>query len=115
MRARDPSDDTGTPGSARRRAPRPPAPAAPRRSECCRPRPASPVPVRDRRLDEGGEERVGLPRPGAELGMELPGDEPRVIGQLDDLDELLLGPDARHAQTVLLEPLEVFVVDLVPV
>src|SRR5258708_4114788 len=35
--------------------------------------------------------------------MELPGHEPRVIGQLDDLHELLLGPDAGDAEPILLE------------
>src|SRR5882724_4542942 len=45
--------------------------------------------VVQRRLDERGEERVGIPRAGAELRMELPSDEPRVVRQLDDLDQLL--------------------------
>ena len=48
-------------------------------------------------------------------GMELAGDEARVVGQLDDLDQLLLGPDPRDAQPVLLEALQVVVVDLVAV
>src|SRR2546427_4889921 len=45
--------------------------------------------------------------------MELPGDEVRVLGDLDDLHELLLGPDAGDAEAVLLEPREIVVVDLV--
>src|ERR1700720_19255 len=65
------------------------------------------------RLDEGGEERVRLPGAREELGMELTGHEPRVIGQLDDLHELLLGPDAGDAQPVLLELGQIVVVDLV--
>src|SRR6266542_3750247 len=56
-----------------------------------------------------------LPRPGLELGMELPGDEPRVVGQLDDLDQLLLRPDAGDPETPLREPGQVIVVDLVTV
>src|SRR5688572_18836382 len=45
--------------------------------------------------------------------MELPGDEEGVLGYLDDLHQLFLGPDARDAQAVLLERLQVVVVDLV--
>ena len=71
--------------------------------------------ARARRFDEAGEERVRIPRARAELRMELAGDEVGMLGQLDDLDELLLGPEARHAQPVLLEPRQVVVVDLVAV
>src|SRR5207245_6173 len=39
----------------------------------------------------------------------------RVLGNLEDLDELLLGPDPRDAEPMLLEPVDVVVVDLVPV
>jgi hypothetical protein len=42
--------------------------------------------------DEPREQGMGLPRARSELRMELAGDEPRVVGQLDDLDQLLLGP-----------------------
>src|SRR5438067_9704905 len=45
--------------------------------------------------------------------MELTGHEVRVRGDLDDLDELLLRPDTRDPQPVLLELREVVVVDLV--
>src|SRR5207302_291805 len=58
---------------------------------------------------------MGLPRPRAELGMELTGDEVGVLRDLDDLDQLLLGPDAGDAQHVLLQAREVVVVHLVPV
>src|SRR5436309_2991430 len=47
--------------------------------------------------------------------MELAGHEVRVVLDLDDLDQLLLRPDARDQQPVLLERLEVVVVDLVAV
>src|SRR5215510_639246 len=65
--------------------------------------------------DEGGEQRMGIPRPRAKLGMELPGHEPRVIGELDDLHQPLGRPDAGDAQPVLLELAQVVVVDLVAV
>src|SRR5262245_65984869 len=64
-------------------------------------------------FDEGCEQRVRLPRPRAELGVELAGDEEGVVRQLDDLHELLLGPDARNAKPSLLERVEVVVVHLV--
>src|SRR5262249_53195866 len=54
-----------------------------------------------------------LPRARAELGMELTGDEVRVLGGLDDLDQLFLGPDPRDAQAGLLEPGQVVVVHLI--
>src|SRR5262245_51365209 len=56
-----------------------------------------------------------LPRPRPELGVELAGDEVRMLRDLDDLDQLLLGPDPRHAQSVLFQPRQIVVVDLVPV
>src|SRR3712207_5337796 len=40
--------------------------------------------------DERAEERLGPVRPRVELGVELGGDEERVIGQLDDLDQPLV-------------------------
>src|SRR5439155_15988703 len=64
---------------------------------------------------EPREERVRLPRSRAELRVELTGDEVRVLGDLDDLDELLLRPDAGDAEAGLLEPWEVVVVHLVAV
>src|SRR5262249_59578062 len=64
---------------------------------------------------ESGEERVWLPRPRAELRVELPGHEVRMLGDLDDLDELLFRPDAGHAEPGLLEPGEIVIVHLVAV
>src|SRR5574337_138235 len=65
-------------------------------------------------LDERREERVGFPRPRSELRVELAGDEPGMVGQLDDLHELLLGPESGDVEAVFLEVLEVVVVHLVP-
>src|SRR2546425_5500861 len=108
----------------RRGPPRPPpalgAPAKPAREEApstggvtqdgsCRAR------VGQGRVHEAGEERVRVPGARAELGVELAGHEVRVLGQLDHLDDLLLGPDAGHPETVLLELLQILVVHLVPV
>src|SRR4029079_2175327 len=50
-----------------------------------------------------------------ELGMELARDEPRVIGQLDDLDETALLERPRDDEPVLDELVAVLVVDLVTV
>src|SRR3990172_9470669 len=63
-------------------------------------------------VDEGGEERMRLPRPGAQLRVELAGHEPGMVGELDDLHELLLGPEARDPEAVLFQVLEVLVVHL---
>ena len=41
----------------------------------------------ERRRDEGGEERMRLVGLGLEFGVELHREEPRVILELDDLDE----------------------------
>src|SRR5207244_6932856 len=54
-----------------------------------------------------------VPRPRPKLRVELSGHEVRVIGDFDDLDQLLLGPDAREVQAVLFQILHVIVVDLV--
>src|SRR5712692_3570064 len=71
--------------------------------------------VRERGLHEAGEERVRFPRTRAELGMELTRHEERVLGDLDDLDELLLRPHPGHPDPALLELAQVVVVHLVPV
>ena len=46
-----------------------------------------------RRPDEIAEQRVGGGRAGLELGVELDADEPGVIGELEDLDEIVGGAD----------------------
>src|SRR5262252_477713 len=56
-----------------------------------------------------------LPGPRAEFGMELAGYEVRVLRDLDDLDQLLLRPDARDTQAGLLQARQIVVVHLVPV
>ena len=48
-------------------------------------------------LDEAGEERVRRGRAALELGVELAADEVRVVGQLDHLDQVQVGVDAREA------------------
>src|SRR5512133_2355163 len=68
-----------------------------------------------RGADELTEERGRPRRARLELWMELAGDEPRVIRQLDDLNEppLLVGP--RDDEARLLQPRAEVVVHLVPV
>src|SRR5207247_6288119 len=56
-----------------------------------------------------------LPRARAELRVELARDEERMLGDLDDLDELLLRPHAGDPQAALLELAQVVVVHFVPV
>src|SRR6185312_13206195 len=70
---------------------------------------------RQRAGDEPVEQRVGAIGPALELRVELAGDEPRVVAQLDDLDEPSVRrlPGQRHARR--LEGLPVAVVDLEPV
>src|SRR6266496_2806672 len=68
-----------------------------------------------RRLDEGGEQRVRLERPGFQLGVELHADEPGMVLVFDDLRQHAVGRQAREAQAVLLEPVLVGGVDLVAV
>src|SRR5215470_9254206 len=46
--------------------------------------------VLQRRADEALEQRVTIDRARLELGMELAADEPRVVGELDDLDQGLV-------------------------
>src|SRR5262245_32324144 len=65
-----------------------------------------------RRLDERGEERMGLPRARAEFRVELAGHEPGMVRQLDDLDQLLVRPDPRDPEPALHEGVEIVVVDL---
>jgi len=65
--------------------------------------------------DELAEERRGSCRARLELRVELARDEPRVIGQLDDLDETALLERPRDDEPVLDELVAVLVVDLVAV
>src|SRR5205823_2692113 len=53
-----------------------------------------------RRAHEPGEQRVRPGRARLELGVELAADEPRVIGQLDHLDERAVGGEAGAAHAV---------------
>src|SRR4051794_23009251 len=63
--------------------------------------------------DEVAEQRMGPGRLALELGVELHGQEPGVIGQLDDLHELAVRAGAGHGEAVLLERLAIAVVELV--
>src|SRR5204863_6496791 len=67
------------------------------------------------RLDEALEERVALHRPRLELGVELAGDEPGMVAELDHLDQRAVGRDAGEHEPALLEPLAIGVVHLVAV
>ena len=66
----------------------------------------------ERRLDEPVEQRVRPLRPGLELGVELAGHEPRVVLELDDLDEPAVGRLAAQQHARRLERLAVAVVHL---
>src|SRR4051794_2386246 len=63
--------------------------------------------------DEVAEQGVGLGRLRLELGVELDGEEPGVVGQLDDLDQVAVGAGAGGAQAGLVERPAIGVVDLV--
>ena len=67
----------------------------------------------ERRADEVAEERRRPHRARLELRVELAGDEPRVVGQLDDLDEPALLVRARDDEARVDEPRPEVVVDLV--
>ena len=69
----------------------------------------------ERRPDELAEERRRPRRPRLELRMELRRDEPRMLRQLDDLDEPALLEGAADHEPGLDERLAVGVVDLVAV
>ena len=49
-----------------------------------------------RRLDERGEQWVGLERPRFQLGVELHADEPGVVGVFDDLDRKSTRLNSSH-------------------
>src|ERR671919_2127493 len=61
------------------------------------------TPVRQGRSDEVPEEGLGAVRPALELWMELPGDEPGVVGDLDDLHQGPVGGLAGADQAGVLE------------
>ena len=65
-----------------------------------RSRPGSPAApgARGRGADELAEQRLRPRGPALELGVELRGAEPRVLGQLDDLDQALVGRVAADDQ-----------------
>src|SRR5262245_56249903 len=65
------------------------------------------------RGDELAEQGVGLGGLALELGVELDGQEPGVVLQFDDLDELAVGAGAGDDEAGLLEDLAVGVVELV--
>src|SRR5437764_462502 len=71
-------------------------------------------PLHARRADEPGEQRMPVARRRGELRVELRGDEPRVIGQLDQFDEPI-AREAAEAQARLPVALKVGVVELVAV
>src|SRR6266446_9941339 len=62
---------------------------------------------------ESGEQRMWAHRTGLQLGMKLAADEPRVIGQLDHLDERAIRRQSRAAHAVLGEHVAIRVRDLV--
>src|SRR5262245_54378365 len=64
-----------------------------------------------RGLDEAGEQRMAVARCGAEFRMELAGDEERMPGQLDHLDQAV-AREAAEAQARVHELLQVAVVEL---
>ena len=69
--------------------------------------------VARRGTDKASEERLGPVRPRVELGVELGGNEKGVIGQLDHLDQSLVGRGAAADQALILEPAAELVVDLI--
>src|SRR5687767_9945742 len=76
---------------------------------------ASFSPPFDRRADEAGEERLGRGRLAFELGMELHGYKPGVLGQLDDLDQRPVLARAGELHAVRRELLPIDIVELVAV
>src|SRR4029453_12717576 len=62
-------------------------------------RTASPrIPMLQSGAHESREERVRLPGTRPELRVELTGDEVRMLGKLDDLDERLLRPEGGNGK-----------------
>ena len=52
-------------------------------------------------VDERRKQRMRFERLGFELGMELASEEPRVVGQFDDLDKILVRRDTRNDETAI--------------
>ncbi len=73
------------------------------------------APARDRGGDEGGEERVRARGARLQLGVELTADEPRMLRQLDDLDERSIGGESAQAHPVLDEAFAIGVGDFIAV
>src|SRR5258706_6467891 len=71
--------------------------------------------VLQRGAHEAREQRVGAHRPRLELRVELAADEPRVIGQLDHLDERAVRRQPRATHPELGEDIAVRIGDLVAV
>src|SRR5688572_23252742 len=69
----------------------------------------------ERGLDEALEQGMRIERLGLELRMELDGEEPRVVGQLDDLRQIPLDVVPREHEAVPLDGLPIAVVHLVAV
>src|SRR5579859_588168 len=109
-----------TQGPAMRNGPGPKGPTAAMMcsdlGELLRPsgRPA-PAPLLLGGADEPGEQRVRPGRTRLELRVELAAHVPRVLGELDHLDQRAVGREAGEAQPVLREQVAVAVVHLVAV
>src|SRR5262249_2214997 len=67
------------------------------------------------RADKLAEERLGTVGARVELRVVLGGDEERVVGKLDHLDQALVGGGAAADQALVFEPATQLVVDLVTV
>src|SRR5205823_6294722 len=62
---------------------------------------------------EAAEDRMAIERTGFELRVELAGEEPRMVGELDDLDEVLVWRQPREHQAFFFELPAKLVVELV--
>src|SRR3954470_3329973 len=63
--------------------------------------------------DESREQRVGPRGPRLQLGVELTADEPRVVLELDDLNELAIRGESAQTHPVLHEELTVVIRDFI--
>src|SRR3989441_2533560 len=68
--------------------------------------------LQERRPHEIAEQRVRTVRARAELRVELARDKPRVVGQLDDLDQASVGREPAEHHAPLAHHLTIFVVEL---